>query len=73
MNDEATNFKNESFYKDTNNNSLACIIEENELNDTGYSYEDVLDMPMQKLYKLSYKNQFNIGKKMSIRDADIEL
>lgn len=73
VNDEATNFENESFYKDINNNSLACIIEENELNDTWYSYEDVLDMPMQKLYKLSYKNQFNIGKKMSIRDADIEL
>lgn len=72
VNDEATNFENESFYKDSNNNSLACIIEENELNDTGYSYEDVLDMPIHKMWELSYKNQFNIGIKMTIRDADIE-
>lgn len=72
VNDEATNFENETFYKDFNGNSLACIIEENELNDTGYSYEDVLNMPMQKFYKLSYKNQFSIGAKMSIKDADIE-
>lgn len=72
VNDEATNFENESFYKDSNDNSLACIIEENELNDTGYSYKDVLDMPIHKMWKLSYKNQFNIGIKMTIRDADIE-
>lgn len=72
VNDEATNFEDESFYKDSNNNSLACIIEENELNDTGYSYKDVLNMPMRELCKLSYKDQFNIGIKMSIKDADIE-
>lgn len=72
VNDEATNFENESFYKDSNDNSLACIIEENELNDTGYSYKDVLDMPVHKMFELSYKNQFNIGIKMTIRDADIE-
>lgn len=72
VNDEATNFENESFYKDSNDNSLACIIEENELNDTGYSYKDVLDMPIHKMWELSYKNQFNIGIKMTIRDADIE-
>lgn len=72
VNDEATNFENESFYKDSNDNSLACIIEENELNDTGYSYKDVLDMPVHKMWELSYKNQFNIGIKMTIRDADIE-
>lgn len=72
VNDEATNFENESFYKDSNDNSLACIIEENELNDTGYSYKDVLDMPVHKMCELSYKNQFNIGIKMTIRDADIE-
>lgn len=72
VNDEATNFENESFYKDSNDNSLACIIEENELNDTGYSYKDVLDMPVHKMWELSYKNQFNIGIKITIRDADIE-
>lgn len=72
VNDEATNFENKSFYKDSNNNSLACIIEENELNDTGYSYKDVLDMSIHKMWELSYKNQFNIGIKMTIRDADIE-
>lgn len=72
VNDEATNFEDESFYKDSNNNSLACIIEEKELNDTGYSYKDVLNMPIRELCKLSYKNQFTIGVKMSIKDADIE-
>ena len=72
VNDEATNFENKSFYKDSNNNSLTCIVEENELNDTGYSYKDVLDMSIHKILELSYKNQFNIGIKMTIRDADIE-
>lgn len=72
VNDEATNFENESFYKDSNDNSLACVIEESELNDTGCSYEDVLDMPIHKMWELSYKDQFNIGIKMTIKDADIE-
>lgn len=72
VNDEATNFENESFYKDSNGNSLACIIEENKINDTGYSYEDVLNMPIHKMWELSYKDQFNIGIKMTIKDADIE-
>ena len=30
------------------------------------------DMPIHKMWELSYKNQFNIGIKMTIRDADIE-
>ena len=72
VNDEATNFENESFYKDSNNNSLACVIEESELNDTGCSYEDVLDIPIHKMWELSYRDQFNIGIKMTIKDADIE-
>lgn len=72
VNDEATNFENESFYKDSNDNSLACVIEESELKDTGCSYEDVLNMKAPKMYELSYKDQFNIGLKMSIKDADIE-
>lgn len=72
VNDEATNFENESFYKDSNGNSLACVIEDSELNDTGCSYEDVLNMKAPKIYELSYKDQFNIGVKMSIKDADIE-
>lgn len=72
VNDEATNFENESFYKDSNGNSLACIIEDSELNDTGCSYEEVLNMPIHKMLKLSYKDQFNIGIKMTIKDSDIE-
>lgn len=72
VNDEATNFENESFYKDSNGNSLACVIEESELNDTGCSYEDVLDIPIHKMWELSYRDQFNIGIKMTIKDADIE-
>lgn len=73
VNDKATGFIGDSFYKDENGVSLACIIddscfEENE----DYINGDVAEMAKKyNVYDASLKDGYNLVIRMSIAEADV--
>lgn len=69
VNDKATGFMDEEFYKDKNGVSLACIIEDRDINGEGYTKEQfVQEYP--NTYMLPLRDQWNIVCAMSIEEAD---
>lgn len=74
IHDEAYSFEDEKFYTDENGISLACIIDNGEMRPKrNFHYEDVLDMNLKDVRNLSYKTEFNLGREMSFKQADIFL
>lgn len=71
VNDKADSFEDSQFYKDENGISLACIIDdENMIETKQYNFDDLKNMTLYEFNKLSYKEQFNAVKKLSIKEAD---
>ena len=71
VNDNATGFMNEKFYKDENGVSLACIIsDENMIESKLYSLEELKCMTVYEFDDLSYKDQFNAVRNLTIEESD---
>lgn len=71
VNDKADSFEDSQFYKDENGISLACIIDDEDMIETKqYNFDDLKNMTLYEFNKLSYKEQFNAVKKLSIEEAD---
>ena len=71
VNDKAHAFEDSQFYKDENGISLACIIDDEDIVETKqYNFDDLKNMTSYEFNKLSYKEQFNAVKKLSIEEAD---
>lgn len=71
VNDKAHAFENDCFYKDENGISLACIIDNKEMIETKqYDFNMLKNMKSYEFCKLSYKEQFNTVRKLSIEEAD---
>lgn len=52
--------------------SLACIIDEDDMKSEEYTYDVLIHMSLMDFLCVTYKNQFNIGIQMSLKDADVE-
>ena len=60
-----------SFYKDENGISLACIIgDENMVENKLYSLKELKNMTVYEFDDLSYKDQFNAVRNLTIKEAD---
>ena len=71
VNDKADSFEDSQFYKDENGISLACIIDDEDMIETKqYNFDDLKNMTLYEFNKLSYKEQFNAVKKLSIEEVD---
>lgn len=71
VNNNATGFENYEFYKDENGISLACIIsDENMIESKLYSLEELKNMTVYEFDNLSYKDQFNAVRNLTIQEAD---
>lgn len=71
VNNNATWFENHEFYKDENEISLACIIsDENIIESKLYSLEELKNMTVYEFDDLSYKDQFNAVRNLTIKEAD---
>ncbi|MFQ8987404.1 MAG: hypothetical protein ACLR6T_01740, partial [Intestinibacter sp.] len=71
VNNNATWFENHEFYKDENEISLACIIsDENMIESKLHSLEKLKCMTVYDFYDLSYKDQFNAVRNLTIKEAD---
>lgn len=71
VNDNATWFENDKFYKDENGVSLACIIsDENMVESKLYTLEELKGMTVYEFDDLSYKDQFNTVRNLTIKEAD---
>lgn len=71
VNDKAYNFEDDQFYKDEDGISLACIIsDENMIESKLYSLEELKDMTVYEFDDLSYKDQFNAVRNLTIQEAD---
>lgn len=69
VNDKATSFMDDEFYKDENGVSLACIIEDRDINGEGYTKEQFMK-EYPDTYMLPLRDQWNIVSAMSIEEAD---
>lgn len=68
VNDNATGFMDEKFYKDENGISLACIIsDENMIESKLYSLKELKCMTVYEFDDLSYKDQFNAVRNLTIK------
>ena len=71
VNNNATGFENHEFYKDENEISLACIIsDENMIESKLHSLEKLKCMTVYEFDDLSYKDQFNAVRNLTIKEAD---
>lgn len=71
VNDKADGFEDNQFYKDEDGISLACIIsDENMIESKLYSLEELKDMTVYEFDDLSYKDQFNAVRNLTIKEAD---
>ena len=71
VNNNATGFENHEFYKDENEISLACIIsDENMIESKLYFLEELKNMTVYEFDNLSYKDQFNSVRNLTIKEAD---
>ena len=71
VNNNATGFENHEFYKDENEISLACIVsDENMIESKLYSLEELKCMTVYEFDDLSYKDQFNAVRNLTIKEAD---
>lgn len=71
VNNEAYGFENNIFYTDENNVSLACIIsDENMIETKLYSLKELDNMTIYEFRHISYKDQFNAMKNITIEEAD---
>lgn len=71
VNNNATWFENHEFYKDENEISLACIIsDENMIESKLHSLEKLKNMTVYEFDDLSYKDQFNAVRNLTIKEAD---
>mgnify|MGYP003371044697 FL=1 len=71
VNDKADGFEDDQFYKDEDGISLACIIsDENMIESKLYSLEELKDMTVYEFDDLSYKDQFNAVRDLTIKEAD---
>lgn len=71
VNNGAYGFENNIFYTDENNVSLACIIsDENMIENKLYSLEELKNMTVYEFDNLSYKDQFNAVRNLTIQEAD---
>lgn len=64
VNNKATMFTNDEFYKDEDGVSLACIVFTEELEDNVHDIDEV------DVYNLTYREQWDLVTKMSIAEAD---
>lgn len=69
VNDKASGFMGHEFYKDENGVSLACIIEDRNMNGEGYTKEQFIQ-EHPHTYMLPLKDQWNIVRTMSIAESD---
>lgn len=71
VNDKAHAFEDSKFYKDENGISLACIIgDENMVENKLYSLKELKNMTVYEFDDLSYKDQFNAVRNLTIKEAD---
>lgn len=71
VNNNATGFIDDKFYKDEDGISLACIIsDKNMIESKLYSLEELKDMTVYEFDDLSYKDQFNAVRNLTIKEAD---
>nr|WP_297940425.1 hypothetical protein [uncultured Lachnoclostridium sp.] len=71
VNNKSTGFMDYKFYKDKNGISLACIIsDENMMENKLYSLEELKEMTVYEFDDLSYKDQFNAVRNLTIKEAD---
>ena len=71
VNNNATGFIDDKFYKDENGISLACIIsDENMVESKLYSLEELKCMTVYEFDDLSYKDQFNAVRNLTIKESD---
>ena len=68
VNDKAFNFNNDKFYTDNLGISLACIIPDEEMVDTGSHQKENLNQC--DISQLSYKEQWRIVTSMTIHESD---
>jgi hypothetical protein len=69
VNDEASNFEDEEFYKNEDGISLACIINEEDMIGEEYTKEKFLQNG-KDVWDLSYKEQWNLANSITILEAD---
>lgn len=71
VNNNATGFIDDKFYKDEDGISLACIIsDENMIESKLYSLEELKNMTVYEFDNLSYKDQFNAVRNLTIEESD---
>ena len=71
VNDKADGFEDDQFYTDKNGISLACIVDDEDMVENKlYSLKELKNMTVYEFDDLSYKDQFNAVRNLTIKEAD---